>query len=69
MARLIKNVEVKDLESENQFVIVHSQRFNKAQWDHLKRVQQESGYPIPAYIRRLVDADRKKPQSVTEETR
>jgi hypothetical protein len=58
MARLIENVETKPIESEKQLVIVHTQRFNKVQWDHLKRVRDVTGCEIPEYIRRLVDADR-----------
>lgn len=60
MARLITNVETKDVSEESQLVIVHSQRFNKVQWDHLKSMKELTGCEIPEYIRRLVDADRKK---------
>jgi hypothetical protein len=58
MAVLNKNLENKPVESEKQLVIVHSQRFNKVQWDHLNYMQQLTGCGIPEYIRRLVDADR-----------
>lgn len=60
MARILSSIETKPIELEKQLVIVHSQRFNKAQWDHLKYMQVLTGCEIPEYIRRLVDADRKK---------
>lgn len=59
MARLLEKVETKPIESEKQLVIVHSQRFNKLQWDHLRAMHELTGCEIPEYIRRLVDADRK----------
>ena len=58
MARLLEKLDTKPVESEKQLVIVHSQRFNKVQWDHLKAMFTLTGCEIPEYIRRLVDADR-----------
>jgi hypothetical protein len=58
MAVLLKKLETKPVEYEKQLVIVHSQRFNKVQWDHLVYMQGLTGCHIPEYIRRLVDADR-----------
>ena len=60
MARLLEKLDTKPVESEKQLVIVHSQRFNKVQWDHLKAMFALTGCEIPEYIRRLVDADRQK---------
>lgn len=60
MARLITSLATKDVTSETQLVVVHTQRFNKVQWDHLRYVQQLTGCTVQEYIRRLVDADRKE---------
>lgn len=60
MARTTSNVATKPIEDERQLVIIHSQRFNLAQWNHLKQQRDETGCSIQEYIRRLVDEDRKK---------
>jgi hypothetical protein len=59
MARLLGNLETKDVSSEKQLCVIHSQRFTKGQWDFLNYMKELTGCEIPEYIRRLVDADRK----------
>jgi hypothetical protein len=60
MAKLVENIEKRPIKSDDQLVVVHSQRFSWPQWNHLKDMREKTGCEVSEYIRRLVDADREK---------